>query len=86
MTQPRLLVTNDDGWDAPGLAALKTLARRLGQVRVVAPLEPHSYAGHRVTTDGPLILAETGSQEFTLTGTAADCVRVALTTLFPETD
>jgi len=86
VTQPRLLVTNDDGWDAPGLAALKTLARRLGQVRVVAPLEPHSYAGHRVTSDGPLVLAETGSQELTLTGTPADCVRVALTTLFPETD
>jgi 5'-nucleotidase len=67
------------------LAALKTLARRLGQVQVVAPREPHSYAGHRVTTDCPLVLAETGPGEFTLTGTPADCVRVALTTLFPET-
>jgi 5'-nucleotidase len=85
VTQSRILVTNDDGWDAPGLAALKTLARRLGQVQVVAPREPHSYAGHRVTTDCPLVLAETGPGEFTLTGTPADCVRVALTTLFPET-
>jgi len=68
------------------LAALKTLARRLGQVRVVAPREPHSYAGHRVTTDCPLVLAETGPQEFTLTGTPADCVRLGLSTLFPDID
>jgi len=86
VTQSRILVTNDDGWDAPGLAALKTLARRLGQVRVIAPREPHSYAGHRVTTDCPLVLAETGSGEFTLTGTPADCVRLGLSTLFPDTD
>jgi 5'-nucleotidase len=82
----RILVTNDDGGDAPGLAALKTLARLLGEVYVVAPRDPHSYAGHRVTTDCPLVLAETGSQEFTLTGTPADCVRLAATTLFPDID
>ncbi|MBZ5675221.1 MAG: 5'/3'-nucleotidase SurE [Acidobacteriia bacterium] len=82
----RILVTNDDGWDAPGLAALKTLAGQLGEVFVLAPKDPHSYAGHRVTTDCPLILAETGAQEFTLTGTPADCVRVAVSTLFPDVD
>jgi 5'/3'-nucleotidase len=82
----RILVTNDDGWDAPGLAALKTLAGRFGEVFVLAPRDPHSYAGHRVTTDCPLVLAETGSQEFSLTGTPADCVRLAVTTLFPDID
>jgi len=82
----RILVTNDDGWDAPGLTALKTLAGKFGEVFVLAPKDPHSYAGHRVTTDGPLVLAETGAQEFTLTGTPADCVRVAVTTLFPNID
>jgi 5'-nucleotidase len=84
--RPRILVTNDDGWDAPGLAALKTLAGQFGQVWVLAPRDPHSYAGHRVTTDCPLLLAETGPQEFTLTGTPADCVRLAVTTLFPDVD
>jgi 5'-nucleotidase len=82
----RILVTNDDGWDAPGLAALKTLAGKLGEVFVLAPRDPHSYAGHRVTTDRPLVLAETGEQQFTLTGTPADCVRLAVTTLFPDID
>jgi 5'-nucleotidase len=86
VTQPRILVTNDDGWDAPGLAALKTLAARLGRVQLIAPREPHSYAGHRVTTDCPLVLAETGPEEFSLTGTPADCVRLGLTTLFPDID
>jgi 5'-nucleotidase len=82
----RILVTNDDGWDAPGLAALKTLAGQFGDVFVLAPRDPHSYAGHRVTTDCPLVLAETGPRDFTLTGTPADCVRLAVTTLFPDID
>jgi 5'-nucleotidase len=100
MNRPRILLTNDDGWDAPGLAALKALAAELGEVYVLAPLEPHSYASHRVTTDATLYLsetapgeanthpagAETGPREFTLSGTPADCVRVALTTVFPEVD
>ena len=82
----QILVTNDDGWDAPGLAALKALAERLGEVYVVAPREPHSGTGHRVTTDSPLVLAETAPRDFTLTGTPADCVRVAISTLFPQID
>jgi 5'-nucleotidase len=93
MNRPRILLTNDDGWDAPGLAALKALAAEIGEVYVVAPLEPHSYASHRVTTDATLFLSETaqcdsgtGPREFTLTGTPADCVRVALTTVFPEVE
>jgi 5'-nucleotidase len=82
----RILVTNDDGWDAPGLAALKSLAAELGEVYVLAPLDPHSYAGHRVTEDSPLLLAETAPREFTLSGTPADCVRVALTAVFEDID
>ena len=82
----RILLTNDDGWDAPGLAALKSVASEFGDVRILAPLTPHSYAGHRVTTDAALSIAETAPGEFTLSGTPADCVRVALTAVFPETD
>ncbi len=82
----RILVTNDDGWDAPGLAALKSLAAEFGEVYTLAPLEPHSYSGHRVTTHAPLTLAETAPREFTLSGTPADCVRVALTSLFDNID
>ena len=66
-----------------GLAALKTLAQQIGDVYVLAPRDPHSYAGHRVTTDGPMVLAETGAREFTLGGTPADCVRVGHRHLVP---
>jgi 5'-nucleotidase len=86
MARPKFLVTNDDGWDAPGLAALKSFAARLGDVYVVAPRDPHSYAGHRVTTDAALTLTPTAANEYHLTGTPADCVRVALTALFPQID
>ena len=86
MARPKILVTNDDGWDAPGLSALKALAASFGEVFVVAPRDPHSYAGHRVTTDVPLALTPTGPNEYHLTGTPADCVRVALTALIPNID
>lgn len=79
-------MTNDDGWDAPGLAILKTLAAQLGDAVVLAPRDPHSYAGHRVTEDSPLLLTETASGEFSLSGTPADCVRVALTSVFDDID
>ena len=86
MGVPKILVTNDDGWDAPGLEALKVLAAELGEVYVLAPRDPHSYAGHRVTTDAALYLSETAPRQMTLTGTPADCVRVAMTTVFPDVD
>lgn len=60
------------------MAALTELAEGLGDVLVVAPRDPHSYAGHRVTTGEPMALTETGPRRFHLAGTPADCVRVAL--------
>ena len=48
---------------------------------VVAPKEPHSGCGHRVTTDRPLVLEQVGLDRFHVDGTPADCVRLALTTL-----
>jgi 5'-nucleotidase len=86
MARTRILVTNDDGWDAPGLATLRTLAARFGEVFVVAPRDAHSDAGHRITTSESLTLTATGTREYHLTGTPADCVRVALTALMPEID
>ena len=82
----RILVTNDDGWDAEGLAVLKNVAGQLGEAVVLAPRDPHSYAGHRVTEDSALHLAETAPGEFSLSGTPADCVRVGLTSIFNDID
>lgn len=80
----RLLLTNDDGIDAEGLAALRIVAEQLGDVTVVAPVEAHSGCSHRVTTDRPLRIQERGPNAFAIDGTPADCVRVGLHRLVRE--
>jgi 5'-nucleotidase len=82
----KLLLTNDDGIDAPGLAALGEAARQLGETVIVAPVEGHSGCGHRVTTDEDLIVTELGPGRLAVAGTPADCVRVALHTLARDAD
>ena len=79
----KLLLTNDDGIDAPGLAALLAAARHLGEPVVVAPTCAHSGCSHRVTTDGP-IRVEPRPSGFAVAGTPADCVRVALHDVAPD--
>jgi 5'-nucleotidase len=74
----RILVTNDDGFDAPGLAALRDVAGEFGEVFTLAPATQQSYVGHRVSTATPLRLTTLGPLQFHLAGTPADCVRVAL--------
>ncbi|MFM8415838.1 MAG: 5'/3'-nucleotidase SurE [Planctomycetota bacterium] len=81
----KILLTNDDGIDAPGLAALAAAARSLGgEAVVVAPAEPHSGCGHRVTTGRPLVVEESEPGRFRVHGTPADCVRLALAQLAPD--
>jgi 5'-nucleotidase len=82
----KLLLTNDDGIDAPGIAALSVAARQLGEAMTVAPVDGHSGCGHRVTTDEELTILERGPGRFAVDGTPADCVRVALHTLDPHAD
>jgi 5'-nucleotidase len=74
----RLLLTNDDGIDAPGLAALERIAARLGEAAVVAPLEGSSGCGHQVTTHRPLRVDRRGERRWAVAGWPADCTRVAL--------
>jgi len=76
------LVTNDDGIHAPGLDALVAALRGVAtRVIVVAPRDPHSGCGHRVTTDRPLVIEPAGTDRYSVDGTPADCVRLALVTL-----
>ncbi len=82
----RLLLTNDDGISAPGLAALEAAARQLGEVVVVAPTIVCSGCGHRVTTDGPIRTEQHGPGRFAVEGTPADCVRLALHALAGKVD
>jgi 5'-nucleotidase len=76
--QRRLLLTNDDGIDAPGLAALEAAIAGLGMPKVVAPLGAQSGASHKVTTDAAVPIDERGPDRFAVDGTPADCVRLAL--------
>lgn len=78
-----LLLTNDDGIEAPGLEALRSAAEGLGRCVVVAPTGPFSGCGHRVTTHGPIAVTPRGEDRLAVEGTPADCVRLALHHLVP---
>jgi 5'-nucleotidase len=81
----RFLLTNDDGIHAPGLLALSEAARELGEVMVVAPVTAQSGCGHRVTTHEQLRVERLGPDRIAVHGTPADCVRLAMHGLAPET-
>ncbi len=78
----KFLITNDDGFDGPGLAALFQALKPIGDVRVVAPSECHSAKGHAVNTHSPLRVERRDVAPFgpidILDSSPADCVRVGL--------
>jgi 5'-nucleotidase len=78
-----LLLTNDDGWNAPGIEALRQAALGLGDCHVIAPAEPLSGCSHRVTTHGPIRVTRPTVDHIAVAGTPADCVRLALHHLAP---
>lgn len=81
----RVLLTNDDGIEADGFAALVGLAGTLfDEVWIVAPMTQMSEIGHRVTTQSAIHFEERGERRFAVAGTPADCARVALAHLMPE--
>jgi 5'-nucleotidase len=82
-----ILLTNDDGIYAPGLAAAERELSRLGEVTVVAPATEQSGVGHSITYLTPLIVKEVfdGDQRWgwMVEGSPADCVRIAIAQLCP---
>src|SRR6266446_3932020 len=82
----RLVLTNDDGIDAPGIEALRLAAEGRGSLRVIAPSGPQSGCGHAVTTHGPMRLDRRGDGFIGVEGTPADCVRLAIHSLAPDAD
>jgi 5'-nucleotidase len=85
-----ILVTNDDGVQAPGLLALAQEMRKLGEVTIFAPDHNWSGAGHVKTLDRPLRVRETrladGSPAFMSDGAPSDCVALALLGLVEGVD
>jgi len=78
-----IVLTNDDGISAPGLAVLEKIAAPLGNITVVAPSTPQSGVGHRVTVHAPLQLHRLAPARYSVDGSPADCVRLALKVLLP---
>ena len=76
---PRILISNDDGYFAPGLAALVEAVSGLGEVVVVAPEQDRSGASNSLTLDRPLVLRHAPSGFGYVNGTPTDCVHLALT-------
>jgi len=75
----RILLSNDDGYFAPGLAALAEALRELADITVVAPERDRSGASNSLTLDRPLLLRQAPSGFFYVNGTPTDCVHLAVT-------
>ena len=81
----RILVTNDDGIYAPGLAVLEKIARSLSDdVWVVAPESEQSGASHSLSLSNPIRMRELDERHFAVLGTPADCVLMAVRKVMPE--
>jgi len=77
----RILVSNDDGYSAPGLEALVSALEGLGELIVVAPETNHSGASNSLTLNRPLAVRTAANGYTCVNGTPSDCVHVALTGL-----
>jgi 5'-nucleotidase len=89
--RPLILVCNDDGIDAPGLAALAEAMDALGIVYVVAPVDEQSAVGHAITVRDPVRvrrwpfrLPSGDVAAYAVSGTPADCVKLAANQLLPR--
>ena len=82
----KILMTNDDGIDAPGLAALYDAVSDMGVVTVIAPESPQSGCSHAATTHRSLHLRAAAPDRFAVDGTPVDCVRLGLSELVVDAD
>jgi len=82
MKRPLILVTNDDGINAPGIRSLIAAASEIGETVVVAPEKPQSGMSHAVTIAEPLrikkIISSNGHTEYSCSGTPADCIKIGI--------
>ena len=89
MKRPLILVTNDDGINAPGIRTLISVVKDIGDVIVVAPDSPQSGMGHAITINSTLHSSRITPKnseiiEYSCSGTPADCVKLAINELMPR--
>lgn len=81
----RILLTNDDGYYAPGLKVLEEIAATLSDdVWIVAPADEQSGAGHSLTLTRPLRVRQHGARRFAVAGTPTDAVMMALAKIMAD--
>jgi 5'-nucleotidase len=82
-----LILTNDDGIEAPGIRALlEAVSGFNAKTIIAAPLEHQSGCGHQVTTTAPIQVQKRSEVEYAIAGTPVDCVRIALSHLCSDID
>ncbi|MBT8231958.1 MAG: 5'/3'-nucleotidase SurE [Saprospiraceae bacterium] len=90
MGRPRILVTNDDGINAPGIRALVDVVKQFGDPIVVAPDSPQSGQGHAITITKPLFLKKVdvfdNIEAYECSGTPADCVKLAKNVILKDSN
>ena len=83
-----ILITNDDGINAPGIIELAKAMSKIANVYVVAPESQRSATGHSITIHSPIMVHESkieGSKKaYSISGTPADCVKLGIEGLFKD--
>jgi len=81
---PLILITNDDGIHSPGIIALSTAMREIGDVYIVAPDRERSAVSHSLTLHRPLRVERLRENVYSIDGTPTDCVILAIKKLLPD--
>src|SRR5262245_18020009 len=82
----KILLTNDDGIDAPGIVTLHQIATQFGDSVIVAPHVALSGCSHQVTTDRPIRVTTLANNRHSIDGTSSDCVRIGLLQFATDVD
>ena len=86
--KPLILITNDDGITSPGISHLVTIAKKIGNVFVVAPDKPQSGMGHAITINSSLRVQKSKfhgvENEYSCSGTPVDCIKIAINQLMKK--
>jgi len=84
----QILITNDDGINAPGIKALTEVAQSYGDITIMAPNKPQSGMGHAITMESPLRVEPVDYGEnisaYSCSGTPVDCVKLALDKIYQD--
>ena len=80
----KIILTNDDGIEAPGLEVLFEIFKVVSTPIIVAPEQPQSGISHSVTTRSPISINRLEKNRFSVGGTPADCARIAVKEIAPD--